>query len=108
MTARGRAISAALAYAKSVGQPVGRPPVSKLIEDRVRALHREGKTHRAIAKQTGIGVATVHRILTREPPPPPPPRVRVRTRSAPAVPPPPKFRHRSRPIAPTAAADRKG
>ncbi len=72
MTARGRAIAAALAFAKRVGQPVGRPPVGPLIAARVRALRREGKSFRAIAAEVGVGVGTVHRILA--------PRFRVRTR----------------------------
>ncbi len=64
MTARGRAVSASLTYAKSVGYQIGRPPVGPVIEARVRALHQEGKSCRAIAAEVGIGVATVHRITT--------------------------------------------
>jgi len=62
MTARGRAVAAALAYAKSVGYQIGRPPVGPAIEARVRALHQEGKSCRAIAAEVGVGLATVHRI----------------------------------------------
>lgn len=45
------------------GRPIGRPTVPAAVEDRVRALRRQGKGIVAIAKAVGCGVSTVQRIV---------------------------------------------
>ena len=45
------------------GKPLGRPKVNGKIEKAVLAVRAEGTGKRKIAKQLGIGVSTVNRIL---------------------------------------------
>ena len=52
-----------IAKAKSVGKYRGRKPVSSAKRQRVLELARGGTKKAVIARETGIGVATVYRIL---------------------------------------------
>lgn len=56
-------VRAGLTRAKAEGKRLGRPPVSAIIETRVRALRRKGKGMIAIAREIGCGVGTVQRIV---------------------------------------------
>ena len=56
-------VRAGLTRAKAEGKRRGRPPVSAIIETRVRALRRKGKGMIAIAREVGCGVGTVQRIV---------------------------------------------
>jgi DNA invertase Pin-like site-specific DNA recombinase len=46
------------------GQPLGRPKVTSKIEKAVLAAREQGTGKRKIAKQLGIGVSTVNRIVS--------------------------------------------
>ncbi len=46
------------------GRPIGRSRVSSAVERKVKALRRKGTGKRKIAKEIGIGVGTVQRILS--------------------------------------------
>ena len=56
-------VRAGLTRAKAEGKRLGRPPVSAIIETRVRALRRKGKGMIAIAREVGCGVGTVQRLV---------------------------------------------
>ncbi len=60
-------VRAGLARAKErgtkSGRPIGRPRVSGAVERKVKALRRKGTGKRRIAKELGIGVGTVQRIV---------------------------------------------
>jgi DNA invertase Pin-like site-specific DNA recombinase len=56
-------VKAGLARARAQGKRLGRPPVSPGIVSKVRARRRKGKGIIAIAKDLGIGVSTVQRIV---------------------------------------------
>lgn len=62
-------VNAGLQRARAQGKRLGRPTVSKRVENAVRAARREGKGIRRIANELGIGVSTVQRIvrLTKSP-----------------------------------------
>ena len=55
-------VMAGLQRAKAEGKRFGRPPVSKEIEERIRAARRDGKGIRATAKLIGCGVSVVQRL----------------------------------------------
>ncbi len=52
-----------IAKAKSLGKYKGRKPIARAKADEVHKLAAEGMKREAIAKQLGIGVASVYRIL---------------------------------------------
>lgn len=52
-----------VAKAKAEGKYKGRAPTARAKADDVRRLAAEGKTREAIAKELGIGVASVYRVL---------------------------------------------
>jgi DNA invertase Pin-like site-specific DNA recombinase len=56
-------VKAGLNRAKAQGKTLGRPKVNKDIEKAILAARAEGTGKRKIAKQLGIGVSTVKRIL---------------------------------------------
>ena len=56
-------VKAGLARAKDAGKTLGRPQVSAEVEAQVRALHANGVGKVRLAKQLGIGVSAVQRIV---------------------------------------------
>ena len=56
-------IKAGLARARAEGKHLGRPRVSKDVEERIRLERRRGGTIHGIAAQLGIGVSVVQRVL---------------------------------------------
>jgi DNA invertase Pin-like site-specific DNA recombinase len=52
-----------IAKAKGEGRYKGRKPTARAQADDIRRLIGEGKTREAVAKQLGIGVASVYRVL---------------------------------------------
>jgi len=59
-------VKAGLKRAKAEGRKLGRPRVDGKVTAKVLALRREGKGMRKIARELGIGNATVQRILGEE------------------------------------------
>jgi len=57
-------VKAGLNRAKAQGKKLGRPKVNKRIEEAILAARAEGTGKRKIAKQLGVGVSTVNRILS--------------------------------------------
>lgn len=57
-------VKAGLNRAKAQGKVLGRPKVTQKIEKAVLAARAEGTGKRKIAKQLGIGVSTVNRIIS--------------------------------------------
>ena len=57
-------VKAGLAPAKAQGKKLGRPKVNGNVEKAVLAARKMGTGKRKIAKQLGIGVSTVNRILS--------------------------------------------
>lgn len=60
-------VKAGLARAKAQGKRLGRPTVAPKVQAAVRAASDQGKGIRQIARELGIGVATVHRLVTETP-----------------------------------------
>lgn len=58
-------INAGLARAKANGKRLGRPSVGARVEEAIRAARADGKGKRKIAKELGVGVGTVMRVLGR-------------------------------------------
>ncbi|MDA1091444.1 MAG: recombinase family protein [Proteobacteria bacterium] len=56
-------VKAGLARTRAQGKTLGRPKVAKDVEKSVRSLRKAGTGKRKIAKQLGIGVSTVMRVL---------------------------------------------
>jgi DNA invertase Pin-like site-specific DNA recombinase len=56
-------VKAGLRRAKAQGKTLGRPKVTKKVERAVLTARAEGTGKRKIARQLGIGVSTVNRIL---------------------------------------------
>jgi DNA invertase Pin-like site-specific DNA recombinase len=57
-------VKAGLRRAKAQGKTLGRPKVSGKVESTVLAARADGTGKRKIAKQLGIGVSTVNRIIS--------------------------------------------
>jgi DNA invertase Pin-like site-specific DNA recombinase len=57
-------VKAGLSRAKAQGKTLGRPKVARKVERAVLTARAEGTGKRKIAKQLGIGVSTVNRILS--------------------------------------------
>ena len=56
-------IKAGLARARAQGKRLGRPPVSPEVEQAIRDARAEGKGMLKIARELGVGTATVQRVL---------------------------------------------
>ena len=56
-------VKAGLKRAKAQGKTLGRPKVSRKVEAAVIAARADGTGKRKIAKQMGIGVSTVNRVI---------------------------------------------
>ena len=56
-------VKAGLKRAKAQGKTLGRPKVSRKVEAAVLAARADGTGKRKIAKQMGIGVSTVNRVI---------------------------------------------
>ena len=59
-------VKAGLARARAQGKVLGRPRVSARVESTVRALRAKGRGTHAIAREAGVGVGTVQRVLNEE------------------------------------------
>lgn len=59
-------VKAGLARAVARGKRLGRPPVSKAVEDRVLAARKTGMGIRKIASKLGVGVSVVQRIVSND------------------------------------------
>ena len=57
-------INAGLARARAEGKQLGRPRVASKIEGKIRSMRGEGVGKLKIAKQLGVGVSTVQRVLS--------------------------------------------
>jgi DNA invertase Pin-like site-specific DNA recombinase len=57
-------VNAGLARAKAQGKRLGRPPISAETEAAIRKAKAGGQGIRAIARGLGLGVATVHRVVS--------------------------------------------
>lgn len=58
-------IRAGVARARAEGTRLGRPPVTPALIAQIRALHRQGQSRRAIARETGASVTTVVKYAPR-------------------------------------------
>lgn len=58
----------ARAHGTRSGRPIGRPPVSAIVERRIRALRRKGFGKLRIARELHCGVGTVGRVLSEASP----------------------------------------
>jgi DNA invertase Pin-like site-specific DNA recombinase len=56
-------VKAGLARARAHGKVLGRPRVHAKVEAAIRALRAKGRGIHAIAKEAGVGVGTVQRII---------------------------------------------
>jgi DNA invertase Pin-like site-specific DNA recombinase len=56
-------VKAGLARARSQGKTLGRPRVAPSIELRIRKARDKGKGIKKIARELGVGVGTVQRVL---------------------------------------------
>jgi DNA invertase Pin-like site-specific DNA recombinase len=59
-------INAGLARARAQGKQLGRPRVDEKVEHKILKLRADGVGKLKIAKQLGIGVSTVQRVLGSE------------------------------------------
>ena len=55
-----------IARAKAEGKYKGRKPTARAMGEQIRKLHQEGKKPSVIAKELGIGVASVYRYRTSQ------------------------------------------
>jgi DNA invertase Pin-like site-specific DNA recombinase len=56
-------VCAGLDRARAKGKRLGRPQVGAAVEDAIRAARTAGKGQLAIARDLGVGVSTVRRVL---------------------------------------------
>jgi len=61
-------VNAGLARARAQGTRLGRPRVGAVVERRVRELRAAGKGIEAVARELGVGVGTVQRIVAEATP----------------------------------------
>jgi DNA invertase Pin-like site-specific DNA recombinase len=59
-------VCAGLEKARAKGKRLGRPPVPRSVERSIRAARRAGMGQLAIARDLGVGVSTVRRVLGAE------------------------------------------
>lgn len=58
-------VYAGMDRARAQGKTLGRPTVGSDVEDAIRGARRSGKGIRKIAKELGVGVSTVQRVVQR-------------------------------------------
>lgn len=56
-------VKAGIAQARQQGKPHGRPPTAQINKEAARELHRQGVSKAQIARELGIGRASVHQLL---------------------------------------------
>mgnify|MGYP003674805795 CR=1 FL=1 len=56
-------VRAGLARAKAKGKTLGRPKISAELENRIRSTRKSGVGIRATARQVGVGVSVVQRVI---------------------------------------------
>ena len=56
-------VCAGLAKARAKGQALGRPKVPPAVESAIQEARAAGKGQQAIARELGVGVGTVRRVL---------------------------------------------
>jgi len=56
-------VCAGLDKARAKGKRLGRPQVAAAVEDAIRTAHAAGKGQLAIARELGVGVSTVRRVV---------------------------------------------
>ena len=56
-------VKAALERARAKGKTLGRPRTPKVVENQIRAARRKGKGIKKIARELGVGVSTVQRVV---------------------------------------------
>ena len=56
-------VRAGIERARAAGKHVGRPKISDALERQIWAKRAEGKGKKKIAREVGVGVGTVHRVL---------------------------------------------
>ena len=57
-------VKAGLDRARAQGKKLGRPRKSKKVEDKILSERKKGKGIKTIAKEVGVGVSTVQRIIS--------------------------------------------
>ena len=60
-------VNAGLQRARRQGKTLGRPRVSARIEQRIKELRSTGLGIRKVAREAGVGVSTVQRVLAATP-----------------------------------------
>lgn len=60
-------VNAGLARAKAAGKTLGRPALSQEVKDQIHKYKAEGLSMRKIAKEAGVGLASVHKVLKEVP-----------------------------------------
>ncbi|TAK99422.1 MAG: recombinase family protein [Rhodospirillaceae bacterium] len=63
-------VKAGMARARAEGKQCGRPRVSAEVEGAIRMEYKGGKGIRKVARELGVGVSVVQRVLKQEPPSP--------------------------------------
>ncbi len=58
-------VQAGLERARAEGKRLGRPPVGAEIEDRIRALRETGMGIRRVAREVGVGISVVQRVVSQ-------------------------------------------
>ena len=58
-------VLAGLARAKAQGTKLGRPKIDARVEARIKALRKQGRGIRSVAREVGVGVGTVQRIAAQ-------------------------------------------
>jgi len=56
-------VKAGLERARAQGKTLGRPRTPEVVERKIRAARRQGKGIKKIARELGIGVSTVQRVV---------------------------------------------
>ena len=56
-------VKAGLERARAQGKRLGRPPISPQVETKIRRVRRQGKGILRIARELGIGVSPVQRVV---------------------------------------------
>ncbi len=61
-------VKAGLERARTQGKTLGRTRMPKIVETKIRAERRKGKGIKKIARELGIGVSTVQRVVHKTAP----------------------------------------
>ena len=56
-------VNSSLQRARAQGKQLGRPKVSERLEQRIRDLRASGMGIRKVAKEVGVGVSVVQRVI---------------------------------------------